>query len=392
MNSWKQQEELQRNQLDINLRAEISKSSDSVRIDVDQYKGQQVQVTEKLSEMIKMEVDSRLQTDKEFKNLFQGMIKQVMQEVATTKESTDLLCQKLAKDVKESAQDSAERAHFLSRYIDEEIVKMGQHVTRQVDGIKALSSKLTEQFKKHLINNENMKRDVYKRFEIIEGHLPVYRSELYKLLEANENRAIQKIKEVKDSLEKGTTMNFQAMDERIDKFSELVDINMEAIRKSLDEKKREYANLKEKSTIENEERFVQLIKEVEKQSRDLNDIQAKLKGADLSSGEETGKLVRQLNDLEANLNTSIITEKSVRKAQDKNLAQELDTIRTMLQNIQKSNAKNAASEDKYAQDSNKIAAERQKLVDDEVSSIKIQQKAQSKVIEDQIKKMQTAMD
>lgn len=158
--------------------------------------------------MIKMEVDSRLQTDKEFKNLFQGMIKQVMQEVATTKESTDLLCQKLAKDVKEAAQDSAERAHFLSRYIDEEIVKMGQHVTKQIDGIKALSSKLTEQFKKHLINNENMKRDVYKRFEIIEGHLPVYRSELYKLLEANENRAIQKIKEVKDSLEKGTTMNF----------------------------------------------------------------------------------------------------------------------------------------------------------------------------------------
>ena len=80
--------------------------------------------------MIKMEVDSRLQTDKEFKNLFQGMIKQVMQEVAVTKESTDLLCQKLAKDVKESAQDSAERAHFLSRYIDEEIVKMGQHVTK----------------------------------------------------------------------------------------------------------------------------------------------------------------------------------------------------------------------------------------------------------------------
>ena len=69
-------------------------------------------------------------------------------------------------------------------------MKIGQRVTKQVDGIKALSSKLTEQFKKHLINNENMKRDVYKRFEIIEGHLPVYRSELYKLLEANENRAI----------------------------------------------------------------------------------------------------------------------------------------------------------------------------------------------------------
>ena len=52
------------------------------------------------------------------------------------------------------------------------------------------------------------------------------------------------------------------MDERIDKFSELVDINMEAIRKSLDEKKKEYANLKDKSSIENEERYVQLIQNV----------------------------------------------------------------------------------------------------------------------------------
>jgi hypothetical protein len=55
-----------------------------------------------------------------------------------------------------------------------------------MEQVKALCGKLTEQFKKHLINNETMKKDVYKRFEIIEGHLPVYRSELYKLLEANE--------------------------------------------------------------------------------------------------------------------------------------------------------------------------------------------------------------
>ena len=109
-----------------------------------------------------------------------------MQELASVRDNSESLAQKLGKEVKEAAQDSAERAHFLSRYIDEEIVKIGQRVTKQVDGIKALCSKLTEQFKKHLINNENMKRDVYKRFEIIEGHLPVYRSELYKLLESNE--------------------------------------------------------------------------------------------------------------------------------------------------------------------------------------------------------------
>ena len=75
--------------------------------------------------MIKLEVDSRLQTDKESKNLYQGLIRNVMLEVNQTKEQTDLTVSKLIKDVKETAQDSAERAHFLSRYIDEEILKIG---------------------------------------------------------------------------------------------------------------------------------------------------------------------------------------------------------------------------------------------------------------------------
>lgn len=130
INGWIKQEELARNQQEINLRTEIAKAQDNVRYDVDNFKGQQVQVTEKLSEMIKMEVDSRLQTDKESKNLYQGLIRNVMQEVTSFRESQEAVIQKLVKDVKDTAQDSAERAHFLSRYIDEEVLKIGQKVTK----------------------------------------------------------------------------------------------------------------------------------------------------------------------------------------------------------------------------------------------------------------------
>lgn len=41
------------------------------------------------------------------------------------KEQTENQVQRLAKDVKDTAHDSAERSHFLSRYIDEEIIKIG---------------------------------------------------------------------------------------------------------------------------------------------------------------------------------------------------------------------------------------------------------------------------
>ena len=64
INGWIKQEELARNQQEINLRTEIAKAQDNLRYDVDNFKGQQSQVTEKLSEMIKMEVDSRLKPTK----------------------------------------------------------------------------------------------------------------------------------------------------------------------------------------------------------------------------------------------------------------------------------------------------------------------------------------
>lgn len=94
--------------------------------------------------MIRMEVDSRLSTDKETKSLIQNLIKNVMMEVASIKDLSDKTVQKLIKDVKDTAHDSAERAHFLSRYIDEEVVKVGGKVGKQVENIKVLCAKLTE--------------------------------------------------------------------------------------------------------------------------------------------------------------------------------------------------------------------------------------------------------
>jgi len=94
--------------------------------------------------MIRVEVDSRLTSDKDIKLLVQNLLKNVMNEVASIKEQQETTILKILKDVKDTAQDSAERAHFLSRYIDEEIVKIGGKVSKQVENLKVLCAKLTE--------------------------------------------------------------------------------------------------------------------------------------------------------------------------------------------------------------------------------------------------------
>jgi DNA polymerase III delta prime subunit len=53
-------------------------------------------------------------------------------------------------------------------------------------------------------------------------------------------------------------------------------------------------------------------------------MRVKTEGGGAQNIDDTLKIQKAINDLEAHINTSIITEKSVRKAADRQLAEELD--------------------------------------------------------------------
>jgi hypothetical protein len=249
-----------------------------------------------------------------------------MNEVQTMKETQDGTVSKILKEVKDASQDSAERAHFLSRYIDEEISKIGNKTSKQVDNLKVLCAKLTEQFKKHLINHEAMKKDLYKRFEIIESHLPVYRSELYKLMETTEARTLSKLKELKDALSQTILTNFTALDDRVDQFSDLVDNNMETLRRALQDNREVFVNIINKTNEDFEIKNNNLVEDLEKVADTMQQVRVKVDQGERKIVEDTLKMQKLVTDLEAHINTSIITEKSVRKAQDKHLAEEMDSL------------------------------------------------------------------
>lgn len=171
-----------------------------------------------------------------------------------------------------------------------------------------------------------MKKDIYKRFEIIESHLPIYRSELYKLLEGTETRCLSKMKEVKDAIEQTMLTNFQVLDERVDQFSELVDSNMETLRKGIQDNREVFVAVINKTNEEVEGRYNAFVDDLEKVVNEVYSMQTKVDEADKSIREEAAKLNKSVADLEAHINTSVITEKSVRKAQDQQLAEEIDNL------------------------------------------------------------------
>jgi len=109
-----------------------------------------------------------------------------------------------------------------------------------------------------------MKKDLYKRFEIIESHLPVYRSELYKLMETTEARTLSKLKELKDALSQTILTNFTALDDRVDQFSDLVDNNMETLRRALQDNREVFVNIINKTNEDFETKNNNLVEDLEK--------------------------------------------------------------------------------------------------------------------------------
>ena len=66
------------------------------------------------------------------------------------------------------------------------------------------------------------------------------------------------------------------------------------------------------------------VEDLEKVVTELYDIQVMLTNNGQKDGDDVVKIARQIQDLESHVNTAIITEKSVRKAQDNNLGKEMD--------------------------------------------------------------------
>lgn len=67
--------------------------------------------------------------------------------------------------------------------------------------------------------------------------------------------------------------NFQSLDERVDKFSELVDGNLETLRKAIVDSRDVYINVINKSNVEHEERVNGLVDDLQKIANSVNDVQ-----------------------------------------------------------------------------------------------------------------------
>jgi hypothetical protein len=101
--------------------------------------------------------------------------------------------------------------------------------------------------------------------------------------------------------------NFKVRDERVDQFSELVVINMETLRKGIQDNRKALVSVINKTNEENEGSYNSFVDDLEKVVNEIYAMSYKVDEADSSIKEDSVKLNKAVADLEAHINTSIIT-------------------------------------------------------------------------------------
>lgn len=101
---------------------------------------------------------------------------------------------------------------------------------------------------------------------------------------------------------------------------------METLRRAIADNREVFVNIINKNTEDARASQDNLVEDLEKVIDEVFQLRVKVEKSEKKFVEDTFSMQKAVNDLEAHINTSIITEKSVRKAADKQLAEQMDQV------------------------------------------------------------------
>ena len=322
-------EESNRYQDTFEVRSDLNQIYDQIRNELDSFKVQSTTLTDKITETIKSEIESRLHAEKELKNLIHAMIKGVMQEISMTKDAFEGFQAKTGSDLKEIQMGFAQKADLLSRYIDDQVASMTEESNQNHSKTKEIITALAESIKQNIINTEKWKGEASKKFAKQETGLQNTKTDCNKSITRSEGRIFTQIKEVQEALEMNISTNSANMNERINQISDIIDTGFENMENSVNDTKLVLESAITAYNDEVDERLVQLQEETNKIAKDGESNQTDLeKLSDEILSQQEG-INAKMSVIESQTLVRCATEKATR---EQNLAKMKIEIENKFQN------------------------------------------------------------
>lgn len=214
------QEEITRDQFEAAMRIEMQKMQEILNKDLEFFKSQFALENERLTEIIKGEIDTRFSSDIELKNLTNLMLSSITTEINEFKGAVEKQNKIFASELKEVSHDSSERDAQLSKFVEMETKKVLDTANGKYDKLKYLLTRIAEQFKAHLKTFEKSSQDL--RTDIQDNTIKI--NDIYGDLNKNisliEAKIVDKISEETTRLEKENDVRFRLAEDYMKKLNE----------------------------------------------------------------------------------------------------------------------------------------------------------------------------
>jgi len=306
------QEELARNQFEGFLRDEMGRFQDEVKKEFDGFRQQQTVTTEKLTEMIKIEIDTRLSSDIELKNQINTIAHNISQDIEILKENLEGQIDGVSKELRTVAADSAERANQLSRYIDQEVANVTQNFNGKYEKLKVLFAKFGEQFKNHLLNTEAFRKETLTKVQEIEQTMEFNKEEARSQLIDLEKRLEEKFREQRELMATTIDNNNKVLEDKMNKVKEQEEGDVEVLKEAIENNRTIFNNKIEKLMELNDTYHKNVTNTLAKVLADLDNVKSNtftLKNELHSMG---GAFSDDINDLRGYLENQLLTERTIR--------------------------------------------------------------------------------
>ncbi|CAD8113035.1 unnamed protein product [Paramecium sonneborni] len=215
-----QNEEAQRYSHEVQLRGDLLKIQENIKQENELFKTHQANITEKITDMIRIEVQTRLSTDTELKNLTSAIATDIVSDLNSLKDQIEMANRALQTQVKQLEKDQAEKAERLSLYIDDEINKAIKTSAQKYEKVKVIFSKFGESFKQHIAAFEGLKQDLNSRQTIIEQNIDMIRQDFQTVIEDQQTHLLERISIEKNQILEAVNATVQFLEDKVNKLDE----------------------------------------------------------------------------------------------------------------------------------------------------------------------------
>lgn len=296
-----------------NLSSEMANAVESMRQAVEQHKMFQSSITEKVTEMVRTEIEVRQKGEKDLKNLTHQTMKGILQEISVQKDSLDRLNMKLEHDIQNCQSSFSEKADLLSRYVEEEIKRNGELMKSQYGQTKEMITKIAESLKTTIISGEKWKSDMIKKLGKYDSQLQTVKVDLNSTVEGNESRWVTKMRELQQSLENHLQTNTRILETRVESLASMLDSNLSTFEQSLLSNREVFSDIINKLNSEIAENHSTICKDLQKIVLEISGFQEEID----SLGETVNDNLQRTSNLIATVESKalvlITNEKLVRE-------------------------------------------------------------------------------